>query len=155
MYDLDIKCLDPKRWLGDKLLDENVVVVLFLNICASYVIKQQVRLDYKIPHCFDDLFVFAIYMLRSDTQRAYHNLYLVQVSAPNMLEFDFLNSLVRYSVPENTVYLLQNLNVHINNNTETLIGRFSDKCAEYVNYCTANPNYLEAIVSISKIKLNS
>lgn len=144
LYELDAKCLDPPKWLHDKFADDNMKIILFLNLCASVFYSEKYAPTYKSPHCFDRLFPYSLQLLRSDTRKTYHNLYVIQITTISLPQFRLLNPFTRYTVPEHIRNVLMDMG--INSPGETLTNNFKGACQAYVEECIKNTNYLENLL---------
>lgn len=130
IYKLDDKCLNPQKWIEDKFKDSRVKTILFLNMTASLLIKHDFKLQYKNPHAFDNLFPYALQLIRSYPDITYHNLFIVSVAA-DFPEFQFLNPLTRYIFPQHTNKLLNDLHMPDQANNKLLIETFNTSCEQY------------------------
>lgn len=137
MYELDRKCVDPKRWLQEKLRDDTVKIILLLNVASAYARDR--NYVYKTPHCFDFLFPYALQLLQSYEQRSYHNLYKVLTPGADLEQFRFINTLTVYTIPQHTDDLLCQLNIDQRESED-----FKNECNAY-HYILSNEQYLSSI----------
>lgn len=128
LYELDRKCQNPRKWLEEKLTDENIRIILFLNYASAFALHRK----YKQPHCFDFLFTYSLQFLRSDLRRSYHNLYVVQVMDKDLRDFQFLNALARYKLLQHASFFLHNLGISTNENAALDLRQI---CNEYNDSC--------------------
>lgn len=132
IYELDEKCSNPQNWIEDKFKESSVKIILFLNMTASLLNKHDFKLEYKNPHAFDNLFPYALQLTRSYANIAYHNLFVVSV-VTDFTEFQFLNPLTRYTFPQHTIKLLNDLDVPQHDNNKLLIETFNASCECYAS----------------------
>lgn len=142
LYDLDQKCLEPRRWLQQKLRDDNVKIILLVNIAAGFTVNRNAA--YKKPHCFDFLFRYALLLLDMDEQRSYHNLYKVVTPEGNEEEFKYLNTLTAYNVPQHTEELLQVLRIDCEE-LSGFVNDFKGECNVYRDYVLENQQFVNDI----------
>lgn len=101
--------IDPRGWLQNKLRDSSISVILLLNMAAPYACDSNVV--YRMSHCFDYLFPYAIQLLQTYEHRSYHSFYKIVTPETNLETFVFLNTLTTYNVPQHTSDLLSNLKI--------------------------------------------
>ncbi|XP_075225319.1 uncharacterized protein LOC142326613 [Lycorma delicatula] len=156
---------EPNQWVHTLLKNESIEVIVVANECSQLIEKKilnEVYVEYKIPQCFDNIYLYAVHCINQSivttSHQKIHVISLSQISEGDKdIVLELINPLQRYCLPIHleqlilTLHKCQNPRVTLNLDNSCEIKRFKYFNEKYRIYVKDNPNYLNSIFYIRDI----